>query len=144
MRWLLRLFWGLKHHYTNLCFSPGMVCNWILIHFTSACMEIHVSVHQQFQDPGELCEKVTHASRSEFCLVLSQYWPRMCGHRAQNLLVLRSPQLSLCPDCAGICTDDMQASCLQAKSRRCYLSQNIGLAVTGSARPAPPPLYSGS
>ena len=45
---------------------------------------------------------------------------------------------------AWICTDDMQASRLQAKRRRCYLIQNIGPAVTGSARPAPPPLYSSS
>ena len=30
---------------------------------------------------------------------------------------------------------DMQASRLQAKDRRCYLSQNIGPAVTGCARP---------
>ena len=37
---------------------------------------------------------------------------------------------------AWICTDDTRASRLQAKGRRCYLSQNIGPAVTGSAGPA--------
>ena len=66
----------------------------------------------------------------------------MCGHCAQNLLVLRSSLLR--PDrdirvgmdlyrrCAGFC--------LQVKGQRCYLSQNIGPAVAGSAGPAPPPL----
>ena len=76
-----------------------MVCNRILIHFTSARMEIHVS-HQQFQDPRELCERATHASRSEFCLVLSQRQVTMCGHHTQNLLILRSPQLSFM---SGLC-----------------------------------------
>ena len=37
-------------------------------------------------------------------------------------------------------TDDTQASRLQAKGWRCYLSQIIGLAVAGSTGPAPPPL----
>ena len=40
---------------------------------------------------------------------------------------------------ALICTDDTLASRLQAKDRRCYLSQNIGPAVAGSAGPAPLP-----
>ena len=43
-----------------------------------------------------------------------------------------------------ICTGDMQASCLQVKGGRCYLSQNIGLAVAGSARPAPPLVVEGT
>ena len=41
---------------------------------------------------------------------------------------------------AWICTEDMRASCLQAKGRRSYLSQNIGPAVAGSAGLAPLPL----
>ena len=41
---------------------------------------------------------------------------------------------------AWICTDNTQTSRLKAKGRRCYLSQNIGPAVAGSARLAPPPL----
>jgi len=90
-----------------------MVCNRILIHFTSARMEI--SVHQQFQDPGELCERATHTSRSEFCLVLAEnIWPpHSKSARSQvstALFYVRTVQ-------AWICTDDMQASCLQAKSR---------------------------
>ena len=69
----------------------------------------------------------------------------MRGHHAQNLLVLKSPQLSFMSDRevrAGgrLCADDTQASRLQANGRRCYLSQNIGPAVAVSARPAPPPL----
>ena len=63
---------------------------------------------------------------------------------AQNVLVLRSPQLSFYVRTvtfvrAWICRR-YAASRLQAKGRRCYLSQNIGLAVSGSAGPAPPPL----
>ena len=58
----------------------------------------------------------------------------------QNLLVLRSPQLSF------TVTSGPWHSCghgsvqTQAKGRRSYFSQNIGLAVAGSARPVPPPL----
>ena len=40
-------------------------------------------------------------------------------------------------DLYSICT---RATRLQAKGWRCYLSQNIGLAVAGSAGPTPPPL----
>ena len=61
VRWLLRLFWGPKHHYYLL-----LLCwhgNKILIHFTFACME--VSIHRRFQSPGEPCEEATHPSRSE-------------------------------------------------------------------------------
>ena len=83
-----------------------MDCNRILIHFTSARMEI--SVHQQFQDPGELYERATHASRSEFCLSLvatlaENVWPprsksarsqvstalfmsRLCGHGSVQMI----------------------------------------------------------
>ena len=39
-----------------------------------------------------------------------------------------------------ICTEDTRASRLEAKGRRCYLSQNISLAVARSAGPAPLPL----
>ena len=39
---------------------------------------------------------------------------------------------------ARICTEDTFH--LEAKGRRCYLSQNIGPAVAGSAGPAPLPL----
>ena len=41
---------------------------------------------------------------------------------------------------AWICTEDTRAFHLEAKGRRCYLSQNIGPAVAGSAGPAPLPL----
>ena len=37
---------------------------------------------------------------------------------------------------AQICGDDVHVSCLQAKDWRHHLSQNIGLVVAGSARPA--------
>ena len=70
----------------------------ILIHFTSARTEI--SVHRRFQAAWERREGATHASWLEFCLVfcLIVIQARTCGRRAQNLLVLRSPQLSLRPD----------------------------------------------
>ena len=69
----------------------------------------------------------------------------MCGHRPQNLLILRYPQLSLNlrPNRdvrAGINLYGQHAGFLpasrqQAKGWRYYLSQNIGPAVTGSAGP---------
>ena len=58
---------------------------------------MEISFHRRFQVLREPRERATHASQSEFWLVLShskQRRPRICGHRAQNLLVLRSPQLS--------------------------------------------------
>ena len=59
----------------------------------------------------------------------------MCGHRAQNLLVLRSPQLSLRPD------RDIRAGMdLYVRHGGYYLSQNIGPVIAGSAGPALPPL----
>ena len=143
VRWLLRLFWGPKHHYYLLLLSWHG--NKILIHFTFACME--VSIHRRFQSPGEPREGVTHASQSEFCLVFSliiframpaeNVWPS-CSKSvcSQVSAVLWTMVLVR----AWICTDDMRASRQQANGRRCYLSQNIGPAVAGSAGPAPPPL----
>ena len=68
----------------------------------------------------------------------------MCDHRTRNLLILRSPQLSFTSgpwrSCWHESVDDTRTSLLQAKGRQCYLSQNIGLAVTRSAGPALPPL----
>ena len=74
----------------------------------------------------------------------------MCGHHAQNLLVLRSPQLFLLrPDhniCAGMDLYRQYAG-LSPASGTAAFSQNIGPVVTWSARPAPLPLqqdcYSG-
>ena len=58
-----------------------------------------ISVHRQFEAPGEPRERATHAHAQAGQLVLSyskQRRPRKCGHYAQtyDLLVLRSPQLS--------------------------------------------------
>ena len=121
----------------------------ILIHFKSARTEI--SVHRRFQAAWERREGATHASWLEFCLVfcLIVIQARTCGRRAQNLLVLRSPQLSFTSgpwhSCGHewICTDDTRTSRLKANGRRSYLtlSQNIGPAVAGSPGPAPPPLH---
>ena len=60
-------------------------------------MEVDLIIHGRFQVPWEPCERATHTSQSEFCLVVTyskQQQPRMCGHHTQNLLVLMSPQLS--------------------------------------------------
>ena len=88
-----------------------------------------------------------HSSRVNFkCYHIpsKERRPRMCGHRSKYARSLVPATLFLRPDrdvCAGM---DLYrryaASRLQAKGRRCYLSQNIGLAVSGSAGPAPPPL----
>ena len=106
-------------------------------------------------------EQATHISR----LVLSyfkQRRPRMCCHRAQNMLILKSLHLSFTSKpfvCASmVCTDNTQAYLLilkslnlsftsepviwvgmictdnmQASHRQCYVSQNIGPAVSGSS-----------
>ena len=103
------------------------------------------SVHRQFHAPWKRHERATHASRLEFCLVFSlivfQATP------AENVLPPRSKSArsrvsaalfyvrTVTSVRAWICTDDTRASRLQAKGRRCYLSQNIGLAVPGSAGP---------
>ena len=92
-------------------------------------------------------EGATHASQSEFCLVFSL------------IVFLATPAENVWPPCskcvrfqvstalwtvafvrAWICTDNTQASHQQAKGWQCYLRQNIGPAVAGSARPSPPPL----
>ena len=109
VRWLLRLFWGPKHHYYLL-----LLCwhgNKILIHFTFACME--VSIHRRFQSPGEPREGATHPSRSEFCLLFSlivfratpveNVWP------PRSKSVLSQVSAALWPVAfvrAWICTDD--------------------------------------
>ena len=110
-----RLFWGPKHHYYSLLLSWHG--NKILIHLTFACME--VSIHQRFQSPGEFNrvkeQRMQAGQNFALYLVLSyseQRRPRMCGHHAQNLFVLRSLQLS----------------------------GPFGPAVAGSAGPALPPL----
>ena len=110
----------------------------ILIHFRPARTQI--SGQRRFQAPWERREGATHASQLEFaCLVFSLIviQSRMCDHRAQNLLVLTSPQLCYVQTVtfvrAWICTDDTRTSRLKAKGRWSYLSQNIGPEVAGSA-----------
>ena len=122
-----------------LTFALVLAGNRILIHFMSGHMEI--SVHQRFQAPREQRERATHASRLEFfsLIISKQCQSRMCCHHAKHLLTLRSSHLSFTskPDiCVSmIC---IRASCLQAKGRQCYLSQNIGPALAESSGPAPP------
>ena len=69
----------------------------------------------------------------------------MCSRRAQNLLILRSPQLSFTfgPYVrVGMDLYRQYAGFLPASkgSAMCYLSQNIGPVVAWSAGPALPPL----
>ena len=106
---------------------------------------MEISVHRRFQVPGEPRERATHASRSG-SLIFNQRQPRMCGHRAQtyDLLILRSPQLSFTSGPQVRAGMDLYRRYVgispASKGRRCYLSQNIGPAVAGSAGPAPPSL----
>ena len=100
--------------------------------------------------PWERREGATHTRRLEFCVAFSlivfqatlaeNVWPlRSKSTRSQvsaALFYVRTVTFVR----AWICTDDTRASHLQVKGQRCYLSQNIGLAVAGSAGPAPPPL----
>jgi len=124
-----------------------MPLRWLLRHHlhgnrirsTTTCMEIGVHRHI----PVEPGEEAAHESQSIFCYSGSyseQRPSRMCGHRAHNLLVLRSPLFSftLRPR-AQICVGDMRVSFLQAKGRH-IICQNKGPAVARSARPAPPAL----
>jgi len=71
----------------------------------------------------------------------------MCGHSAQNLLVLRSPQLPFTSGPAPVSADmDLYRRYMgfsPASKGLAMLSQSkIGPAVAGSAGPAPPPLRS--
>ena len=84
-----------------------------------------------FKPPGnDAKEQHTQASHNfawYFVLSYSKHRQlRKCGHRAQNLLVLRSPQ--------------MIRGVLACKQRVSDATLVIGLAVAGSARPAPLPL----
>ena len=92
----------------------------------------------------ELGEEAAHESQSIFCYFDSyseQCLSRMCGHCAHSLLVLRSPQFSDCEVRAGHMTNlCWRYVCFSptSKGQQHHLSQNIGLAIVGSARPAPP------
>ena len=109
-------------------------------------------VHRQFQPPWERREGATHASRLEFCLVFSlivfqatpaeNVWPLHSKSARSQVSEALFYVWTVTFVRAWICTDDTRAFRLQLKGRRWYLSQNIGPAVTGSAKPAPPPLYS--
>ena len=97
--------------------------------------------------PRELREGATHASQSEFWLIFYVFQATL----AENVSPPRSKSFSgLCssflrPDRdVRTCTDNRRASRLQTKVQRCYLGQNIGPAVAGSAGPAPPPLILGA
>ena len=59
VRWLLRLFWGPKHHYYLSWHG-----NKIQIHFMFACME--VDIHLRLQSLGKLREGATHAIQSKY------------------------------------------------------------------------------
>ena len=91
----------------------------ILIHFTSARMEIEVSIGG-FNPPWERHKGATHASRLKFCLVFSliviqatpaeNVWPpRSKSARSQVSAALFYVQTATFV-LAWICTDDTQAS----------------------------------
>ena len=87
--------------------------------------------------------------RLEFCLVFSiivfqaspaeNVWPPRSKSARFQVFALLFYVRSMTLVQAWICRR-YRASRPQAKDRRCYLSQNIGPAVAGSAGPAPPPL----
>ena len=68
----------------------------------------------------------------------------MCDHRTQNWLVLMTLQLfyvwTVTFVWTWICTDETQATPLQANGRQCYLRKNIASVVARSAKPPLPPL----
>ena len=129
---------------TNLCFRPGLVTEFWFTSCLDTWRQVSIS---GFKPPGNrVKEPLMQAGQ----LVLSsskQRQPRMCGYALKFMICSFSGLRSslLCPDCyvrsCGHGSVQMiQASCLQAKGRRCYLSQNIGQTVVASAGPVLPPL----
>ena len=120
----------LKTSLGSLCFSLGMVTK-----FTSRPMH------------GDWCLTVSgsYTQKSGARKPYSEQHPsRMCVHRAHNLLVLRSPQLSFTLRLRSLCRHKSVLAicmCLSYKQRvGNIISENIGPAIAGSARPALPAL----
>ena len=105
-------------------------------------MEIGVHVYQ-LGTPVEPGEEPEYESQSIFCYSGSyskQCLSKMCGHCTHNLQV---SGVLLCSDCKVCVGKNQLAICvsrLQAKGRQHHLSQSIGPAFAGSARPALPDL----
>ena len=120
----------------------------ILIHFM--CSYTHGDeVHRWFQDPGELYERETHVSWLDYCLVAIYSHIVLQATLAMNVRPLHSKSahsqvftavfyVRTVRSCGHV---SVQTICrlLTFKQRvgDGYLSQNIGLGVAGSARPAP-------
>ena len=96
---------------------------------------MEISVHRRFQAPG---------SRLEFCLSLRSYSGpcnagQKCVATALKICSFSGLRMQLSftsgpwRSCGHGFVDNTRDSRLQAKGRRCYLSQNIDLAVAGSA-----------
>ena len=114
----ITIIFGAQNITTDLCFSPGMR---ILIHFTSG----------------------THGDKCPSAVRIPSNAGRECALEICSFSGLRNSFFyvrTVTSVRAWIYTDDTGASRLQAKGRRCYLSQNFGPAVAGSAERAPPPL----
>ena len=87
-------YFGTQNITTNLCFCPGRLA------WYQDSDSLHVCTHG-YKWPSAVSSLVRTTWRSnsrkplEFCLVFSLIiiQARMCGHCAQNLLVLMSPQL---------------------------------------------------
>ena len=122
----------------------------ILIHFI--CSYTHGDeVHWWFQDPRELHERATHVSWLDYCLVAIYSHIVFQATLAKNVRPLRSKSahslvstalfyVRTVRSCRHISVQ-MICRLLTCKQRvdDGYLSQNIGTAVAGSARPAPLP-----
>ena len=146
LRWLLRPFWGLKTSLGSLHISLGMVT----ICFTTTHMEICVHRHWWFQVHLWNQAKKWRTNASQYFVAMDlatpikNVWaPRSqfaCFQVSAVLFYTRTAKFVRVQICAG----DMHVSRLQAKDREHHLSQNIGPAFAGSARPAPPALLVGN
>ena len=111
-------------------------------------MEIGVQRHRRFQvHPWNWAKKRrTKASQYFVTLNFIQSNARQeCVATALTICLFSDLRSSLSARTAKfvlvqICVGDMRVSCLQAKDWQHHLSQNIGPAIAGSARPAPPAL----
>ena len=149
LRWLLRPFGGLKT--SREVFTLVLIDMVTEFWFASQPHAWRLASHGPSASavsgaPGEPDEEATHKTQSVFCFAFSLDLIPSSTHQecvATELLVLRSPQFSLRSDrevCAGTNLCRWYVCFLEVKGWQHHPSQNIGLAIAGSAGPVLPAL----
>ena len=108
-------------------------------------MEIGVHRHRRFQVHPWNWTKKRHMKASQFFFYSRFYseqrLSRMCGHRARNLLVLRSPQFSFTLGQQSLCRHkSVLAICVFLIYKRRYRQNHLSQSIRWSAGPALPAL----